>query len=195
MAIWILGVGVFYYGLHKARPSLLLGACAGGILLGFCWGQAFIADPSDASDVRFIKRVQSQVPADTPLWIDASSSRQGKKGELDFFRIAFYLRPTAQLVQNLTFLRDQNIHAPQGYVVARLHDQTWLKQLGDVRVVCSSDSTRRETSPGDRLALFDVRFDPGLRRYPAPQPDQITVMQAMGRAAGPFCGPAPRAQP
>jgi len=191
IAIWISCVGLFYYALQKARPPLLLGVCVGGILLGFCWGQTFIIDANDASDVRFIRQVESQVPLGCPLWIDASTSRQGKKGELDFFRIAFYLRPTAQLLQNLTFLRAQTIDSPEGFVVARRHDEAYLQQLGQVRVVCSSARTRREISPGDRLALFDLHFKPDLRRYPALPADRISVMQAMGRAPGPFCGPAP----
>ena len=95
------------------------------------------------------------------------------------------------MLQNLTFLRDKNIHWPQGYVVARWHDESELKQFGSVRMVCSSEKTRREISSGDRLALFELHFNPALRRYPALPPDQISVMQAMGRAPGPFCGPIP----
>ena len=186
--IWLIGVGVFYYGLKIKRPALMLASCIAGICLAYCWQQTFLAD-ENGQDTAFLLHVPGKIPDHEPLFIDAATSRQGKTGELDFFRSAFYLPAQARLLHNLTFLRDQTIHEARVCVVARAHDFDELSKLGKVRPLDQSLHTRRETSAGDRLALFELQFKPDLQRYPAPSADEITVMQAMGRAKGPYCGP------
>ena len=84
MAVWILGVGMFYYGLQTDATVAPAGRCVGGILLGFCWGQTFIADPVDANDVRFPQAGRIASATRSPLWIDAASSRQKIKRRIRF---------------------------------------------------------------------------------------------------------------
>ena len=108
---------------------------------------------------------------------------------MDFFRNQFYVRSSAVLLHNLTFLRDERLHQPSVYLITRASDEPKLRELGEPSIVLQSSKTRREKSPADRFTLFRLTFDPHLRRYPAPSPDSITTKQAMDRDAGPWCGP------
>jgi hypothetical protein len=93
------------------------------------------------------------------------------------------------LLHNLTFLRDDQITAPDAWVVTRRRDMSKLEPLGQVEVADESAKARRERSPDDRFTLFHIHFKPDLKRYP--RPPYVNTLQAMGREPGPFCGPDP----
>ncbi|HEX4125437.1 MAG TPA: hypothetical protein VHY37_11970, partial [Tepidisphaeraceae bacterium] len=104
-----------------------------------------------------------------------------------FFRNQFYLRPTAILLHNLTFLRARDITAPDAWIVTRHDDLAFLQTLGQVQIVDESAKSRREKSPEQRFTLFHLHFAPALKRYP--RPAYINTLQAMDRERGPYCGP------
>lgn len=181
--VWLVCVWLFYIGLSRRRGGVVMASLLLGMVVGYGWAQSIAAPSSDntAADMRFLREVNRVVPPDQPLMINAATYT------LDFFRLQFYLPADARLLHNLTFLRDQTITAPEVYVVTRARDEVDLRQLGQVQEIAQSEKTRRETSPQDRFTLYKLRFNPGLKRYPAP--DHIGVMEAMQRKPGPFCGP------
>ena len=180
---WIAAVMLFCGGLAFRERWISFAGAMLGIGVAYCWGQSCIPDET-APDTAFLNQVEQTVPADGLLTINA-----GLGGELDFFRNAFYVRPNALLLHNLTFLRDRRLPSDHVYVVTRHHDLAALDTLGKVHVVLVSSHTRREHSPQDRFTLFELWLSPTLTRYSAPAPDTITTMQAMGRQRGPYCGP------
>src|SRR2546421_2321289 len=181
---WVGCVVVFYWGLCKTRAGLVLGALVAGIIVACCWGQSCLPDQT-TSDTIFLKRVEAMVPRDRLLLINGDL-----KGELDFFRIGFYLRQEARLIHNLSFLRDDKITDDEVYLITRAKDQDSVNEFGHTELLLQSARTRREKSPEDRFTLYRLRFRPDLKRYPAPAADDILPMQAMGRKDGPYCGPA-----
>jgi 4-amino-4-deoxy-L-arabinose transferase-like glycosyltransferase len=154
-----------------------------GLLIVYCWGETVMPD-AVSPDTAFLQAVERTVPQNQLLTINSDLA-----GEMDFFRNQFYVRPNAVLLHNLTYLHDENLHASDVYIITRAADQSKLKTLGHVDVLLQSTKTRRERSPDDRFTLFHLTFRPDLQRYPATPPDQITTMQAMDRAPGPWCGP------
>lgn len=177
----IVSAAVLLWAISRRRSFLAAGACFIGLGFAYCWGQSVLPDIV-TEDTAFLHRVDREVPANEPLFVNSDLG-----GEMDFFRNQFYLRPSAVLLHNLTFLRDQRITAPDVWVVTRYHDVDKLERLGQVDVRDESAHSRRERSPGDRFTLFHVRFRPGLERYPAPT--YVNTLQAMGREKGPYCGP------
>src|SRR5262249_52644484 len=101
----------------------------------------------------------------------------------------FYLPARTQLLHNLTFLLDENVRAPEVYVVTRARDQQVLDRLGQTETMAQSVRSYGEHSPADRFTLFRLTFRPGLPRYPLPA--YVGVMQAMERKKGPWCGGEP----
>ena len=180
---WIGAVALFCGGMAFRERWISMAGVMLGIGIAYCWGQTCIADET-TPDTAFLKQAEQTVPADSLLTINA-----GLGGELDFFRNAFYVRPNAMLLHNLTFLRDRNLPSDHVFVVTRHHDLAKLEELGKVKELLASAHTRREHSPEDRFTLFELWLSPTLARYPAPDPDTITTMQAMGRQKGPYCGP------
>jgi len=174
-------VGYFSFGMWRRNGVMAAGACFVGIAFAYCWGQSFTPDMV-AEDTAFLHRVDREVPANRPLYVNSDLG-----GEMDFFRNQFYLRPTAGLLHNLTFLRDEKITAADVWVVTPHRDLAKLEQLGRVEVADESLKTRREKSKEDRFTLFHLYFYPGLARYPLPS--YVDTMQAMGRKKGPYCGP------
>jgi 4-amino-4-deoxy-L-arabinose transferase-like glycosyltransferase len=174
-------VAALLWALPRRNPTIAAAACFVGVAFGYCWGQSVLPDIV-TQDTSFLRRADREVPANQPLYVNSDLA-----GEMDFFRNQFYLRPSARLLHNLTFLRDQRITAPAVWVVTRYHDIDKLKELGQVEVGDESTYTRRERYPGDRFTLFYLRFRPGLDRYPAPS--YVNTLQAMGRQKGPYCGP------
>lgn len=174
-------IAVFFLGLARSSGALAAGACFVGIAFAYCWGQSFSPDMV-AADTAFLRQVEAQAPLDQPLYVNGDLA-----GELDFFRNQFYLRRSAILLHNLTYLRDQKITSPDAWVVTRQSDAAKLQKLGDVEVALTSVKTRREKSPLDRFTLFHLHFDPKLQRYP--RPAYVNTLQAMGREKGPYCGP------
>jgi 4-amino-4-deoxy-L-arabinose transferase-like glycosyltransferase len=188
-------------GANRADPAwfppvsnrLGRGFFAGTIVLGlgYSFVQSAIAATTDHTleDTAFLLRVRSEVPTGVPLFIDA---KLGPPGNLDFFRTQFYSRPSAVLIHNLSFLRDEKIHEPVGYVICRTKDEPVLATLGTVVIVDQSKQSHEERDDKakavfGKFTLYRLTFFPTLRRYPAPA--QITSLQAMERAPGPWCGP------
>jgi hypothetical protein len=177
----------------SVSPRLCRAFVAGIILLGcgYSFVQSAFAGRTDHTldDTSFLLRVRSEVPTDAPLFIDA---KMGPPGNLDFFRTQFYSRPSAILIHNLTFLRDEKIHDPVVYLICRTKDEPVLATLGTFSIVDQSRQSHEERDDKakavfGKFTLYRLTFFPNLRRYPAPT--QITSLQAMERAPGPWCGP------
>ena len=190
--IWTACAFAFVHALRRGSGAGLMASALVMLAVAYGWAQTFAAAGTDhtVADTAFLGRVQSEVPADAPLLVNA---KLGPVGNLDFFRIQFYSRPDAVLLHNLTFLRDQAIAAPTVYVIARSTSRPQLDQLGIVALVDHSTDSHEAGGRFGNFALFRLTFDPHLKRYPAPT--RITSMQAMERAEGtdpgPFCGPPP----
>jgi 4-amino-4-deoxy-L-arabinose transferase-like glycosyltransferase len=194
--VWVAVVGLTVLALRRASGPLLAGTLVGGISLCCCYAQTYLAAATDhtVADTAFLLRTRGAVPPAAPLYVDA---KLGPVGNLDFFRCQFYARPDTGLLHNLSYLRDRTITAPTVYVIARGPAESQLAQLGAVEVVDRSTDSHESVGPPParvrygNLTLFRLRFDPGLKRYPAPQ--RITSLQAMERAEstdpGPWCGP------
>lgn len=171
-------VWLFYYGLETSSRRWTLVAVLVGIGGVYSWSQTHLRDGT-VPDTQFLREdVEAKVPSGKLLAINAAI------GPLDFFRVQFYLRPDALLLQNLTYLRSDKIHGDDAYVVASVKDSDALKSLGDVQLVSRSARPPRENVP--ELALFHLTFSPDLQRYPPPK---VSPMQAMMREPGPWCGP------
>jgi 4-amino-4-deoxy-L-arabinose transferase-like glycosyltransferase len=183
IAAWLTCLAVWYTGVRRQNPRFLMAAVILGAAVTYSWGQSCLPDGT-TDDTAFLRQVDATVPQDESLMVNADL-----RGDMDFFRNCFYLRPTATLLHNLSFLRDEQIRDPDVYVVTRANDRAALQTLGQVDQVLQSPKTRREKSPDERFTLFHVTFRPDLARYPAPPPDKITTIQAMGRKKGPYCGP------
>jgi 4-amino-4-deoxy-L-arabinose transferase-like glycosyltransferase len=177
----VLCIGVFTWGISRHKGAFAAGACFVGIATAYCWGQSFTPDLV-ADDTAFLHRVDREAPTDQPLYVNSDLG-----GDMDFFRNQFYLRPTATLLHNLTYLRDQAITAKDVWVVTRSRDLVFLQTLGEVQEVDQSAKSRREKSPAERFTLFHLHFFPDLKRYP--RPPYINTLQAMDRQKGPYCGP------
>ena len=65
----------------------------------------------------------------------------------DFFRIQFTL-PDAVLLHNLSYLRDQNITAPEVYVITRARDQAKLHATWGLLTVSRPEHYDRMRSLG-----------------------------------------------
>jgi len=180
---WLICVTAFFLGFWRKDARLVMTGILCGIFTACCWGQSCLPDRT-TQDTLFLQRADALVPRDRTLFVNGDL-----KGELDFFRISFYLRPQAPLLHNLTFLRDQRITASEVYVLTRASDAEKLATLGRCDLVLQSSKTRREQSPADRFTLFRLRFHPNLLRYPAPDPATISALQAYGQKDGPLCGP------
>jgi len=181
--VWLICIGASFSGFWRKDSRLVLAGIIFGIFTVCCWGQSALPDQT-TQDTLFLKRADAIVPRDRTLFVNGDL-----KGELDFFRNSFYLRPQASLLHNLTFLRDQRITSPEVYVITRASDAEKLATLGQCDIILQSTKTRRERTPADRFTLLHLRFHPDLRRYSAPDPATISALQAYGQKDGPFCGP------
>jgi 4-amino-4-deoxy-L-arabinose transferase-like glycosyltransferase len=170
-------------GVHHRRPSIA--AATLFVLIGVTYvaGLLYTAKHFDEcrTDTRFFHqaREESKRRAE-PIYVNADLR------SMDIFRILFYLGDEAKSVHNLTFLRDEKIADPVILVLTRAKDLAKLQQLGKVNEVARSGETRREGSPGDRFALFELTYRNDLVRLPAP--NRVSPMQAMDREDGPFLG-------
>jgi len=174
-------VAAILWGLSLQSGRIVIGAFVTVLVLLYSWGQSFIPDQT-TQDTIFLRKVDATVPRGDVVFVNGDLH-----GEMDFFRICFYLGDHARLLHNLTFLRDERIKAPEAYVITRAKDRPLLDELGTTRIVLQSEKTRRERVPADRFTLFLLRFDPALRRYPPPA--RVSAAQALGRVPGPNLGP------
>ena len=171
-------VWAFYHGMWTKDGRWMLAAIVIGVGGGYSWAQTHLRDDTVA-DTRFLQQnVEAIVPKDKLLAIDASI------GPLDFFRVQFYLRPNALLLHNPSFLRSDQIHAADVYVIGSVQDQRLLEKFGETELISRSPRPPKENVP--ELALFHLTFSPDLKRYPPPP---VSPMQAMMRQPGPWCGP------
>jgi 4-amino-4-deoxy-L-arabinose transferase-like glycosyltransferase len=189
---WLVVVGTFFISLQRASARLLLTTILAALLISYSWGETFLAARTDHTldDTAFLRRAVREIPTNRQLFINANL---GPTGNLDFFRMQFYSPPRAILLHNLSYLRDENIHDSEVFVIARAKDADLLRQLG-VPVIVDQSAHSHDPPPGwtpaqASFTLFKLTFDPNLKRYPAPA--EITNMQAMQRdRTGPWCGPA-----
>jgi hypothetical protein len=197
---------MFYFGQHIEDGRWVLAAIVLGVGVAYSWGQTYW--PNDTiADTNFLHQANTIVPKDELMIVN------GAIGPLDFFRVQFYLRSDAQLIHNLTYLRGNDIHAREVWVIGRVRDLPKIEQYGSTALIAESEQAHMEPGstenfstwirarlgmrepahadigPEDRLALFRLDFRPDLKRYPPPP---VSPMQAMMRKPGPFCGPAPQ---
>ena len=172
-------VGIYYRGLAKQKPAWLFAAVIVGVGFSYSWGQSNWPDET-VDDTQFLRRVNGEVPGSKLLAID------GAVGPLDFFRDQFYLRSSTLMLHNLSYLRSTEITGGDVYIVARMYDQAALQTLGAVQTIDQSEHSRRQKLPGQQLTLFHLFFKSDLQRF---APPKISVMQAMERESGPYCGP------
>jgi 4-amino-4-deoxy-L-arabinose transferase-like glycosyltransferase len=184
IVLWNASVWAFYHGLWRKDVRWLLAAIVIGFGGAYSWKQTHLRDDTVA-DTQFLRQdVEAAVPRDKLLTINAAV------GPLDFFRIQFYLRSDAVLLHNLSYLRSDQIHASDAYVVGRIQDLPLLQSLGNVETVAQSWRPKKVNVP--QLALFHLIFSRDLKRYPPPP---VSPMQAMMRQPGPWCGPELTASP
>jgi 4-amino-4-deoxy-L-arabinose transferase-like glycosyltransferase len=173
-------------GLSGRSGRWVLAGLLAGLTVFAAWGQSVLATSGRNRnlDIYFLARVRQVAAPDIPLLIDTRGPAD-MGGSLEFFRQQFYLPAGTVPLQNLTFLRDQRISADKVYVLTRYRCRSLLSAFGSWRII--EESGQKATAgPSDHYALFLLTFAPGLERYPAPP---ISVMQALGQAAGPTCGP------
>jgi 4-amino-4-deoxy-L-arabinose transferase-like glycosyltransferase len=182
-SVVVVGSALSALGLHHRRPqwaaATLFGIVASVYLGGFLYAARYYDECRGDTQFFLLAREESQ-NRQRPIYVNADLR------SMDIFRILFYLDDRARSVHNLTFLRDQRIDRPVILVLTRAKDLGKLQQLGDVQEIVRSPETRREGSPGDRFALFELTYRTDLVRLPAPA--RVSPMQAMDREEGPFLG-------
>ncbi len=174
---------IFYRGLSRASNAWMLAALLIGFGGAYAWTETHLRDET-VPDTLFLKnQVNAAVPTNELLAVDA------EVGPLDFFRVQFYLRSSAKLLHNLSYLRSDQIHSADAYVVTKVQNQAALNELGTATLIARSPRRHQQNVPD--LALFHVVFAPNLKRYPPPP---VNPMQAMMRQSGPWCGPPLKTQ-
>src|SRR5206468_9812895 len=96
----------------------------------------------------------------------------------------YYSEQPTKLLHNFSYLHDDEIQAPEIYVIARRLSEPQLREYGTPTLVCESPHSRSEKTPDERWALFQLRFRDSLTRVHGGA--AISPMQAAGRAPGPF---------
>jgi len=181
IAVWLTCVALFYLGLLNRRPAFLLAAILLGIGVAYCWGQSCLSN-DETQDTILLHTAERLTPANAPLLVN------GSVDSLEFFRNQFYLRPSAILIHNLSYLQSTQFAGDDDvYVITRAGDLPAIQKLGQVQMLAQSAKANREKKPADRFTLFELHFTPGLQRY---SPPPVSVKQAMQRDPGPWCGPA-----
>ena len=182
--IVLVGTALIARALWLQRSALLAGGFIGTVAAILACVEICFTPENDRTraDTVFVLRSNNKVPREAPLFINSDVDT------LDFFRLQFYARADAHLLHNLTFLRARDIAAPLVYVITRRRDEARLAKLGRVECVDVSERSHNDAGlPAGRFALFRLSFAPDLVRYDRPM--NITNMQALSRAPGPFCGP------
>jgi hypothetical protein len=185
VSVWIVCVLMFYHGLWLRDARWLVGAFLVGFAVTAGWWQCVGVgrDPATMADLQFAREIRAGVEQSRfqPLMFKATIG-------LDFFRLQFNLPPSAQLLHNLSYLRDRSIQTPVVYVITRAEDAGKLSELGCAEQLMQSQRPYDRQNDQRRLTLFRLTLRPDLDRYPLPP--GVGVMQAMERRAGPWCGPA-----
>lgn len=130
-----------------------------------------------ADDRQFVARVQAELPdAATLVVLD-------DVGPLDASWMLYYLDGRAQLLHNVTFLRDEK-WGTTVHVVTRRCYESQLREYGETKVLFESAHSRDESQGIEaRFGLYEVRLRADLARVRGPV--YFSPMQATGRAAGP----------
>jgi hypothetical protein len=158
-----------------------VGACVGVVAINsfFYIHRARYLD-SYEGDEAFVDQVKAIASNDRPLLVICDVH------PLTSSWLLYYLGERAQLLHNITFLRDDRLTAPQVYLVCRHEEEAALAEYGVARELARSARTRGEGSAEQRWTLYDLRFHPHLARMPGDV--RISPLQATGRAPGPFLG-------
>ena len=180
--VWLSSIAIFFVGLKRRDAVWLVAAIVIGFGFFAGWMQWCVISRDDRSlaELRFLKQVDTIVPPDQTVLINADGAA------LEFFRVQFGLRHAQHLLQNLTYLRLPDFQSPDVFVITRVRDTTRLGELGRVEELARVDPTTRQKVDADAFALFRLHFAAGVARQS--QPRYIGVMQAMGRKPGPWVG-------
>lgn len=177
------GATVAARGLHHARPYFASATLFASVVILYAGGLVFTARYLDEcrNDTHFFHQV-AKTAREQGKRVVVNADQQS----MDVFRILFYMGPSADPIHNLTFLRDARFEERSVLVLSRTRDLERLQTLGRVRVLSHSDGARREISPADRFALFELEFDDEVDRLV--NNTRVSPMQAMDRESGPYLG-------
>ena len=173
-AWWVIG--------RRQERLAFLGTCAVAIAVHcavYEYRTRFAEDY--AGDRVFIEEVRTTA-ADKPLLV--LNEAHPHNHPLNASWLLFYVGEHAQILHNVTYLRDEKYSMPEVYVLCRASDEPTLTEYGNVRPVVQSKKTRFEKSPLDRYTLYELRFHPYLSRVPGNI--RMTPIQATGRDKGPY---------
>jgi len=130
-------------------------------------------------DSVFLREAASLTPAGQPVLVENDEANP-----LNASWFLYYLHGRGRILQNLTFLRGDDLRESEVYLITRSGRRAELEEYGSADLMAQSVETRGEKSSEDRWSLFRLRFRDGLRRLPAHV--RITPAQAAGLDAGPF---------
>jgi 4-amino-4-deoxy-L-arabinose transferase-like glycosyltransferase len=128
-------------------------------------------------DTAFLYEVRRAIPLDQPLMINSADEA------LEGLRMQYYIGDTVYFLHNLSFVRDDRVHAADVYVVTRYSRMPELAKYGQVEEMLRCKQSRREQSEADRWTLFHLHLRADLPRKNADV--RISPMQAMYREPGP----------
>jgi hypothetical protein len=175
-------VGVFalHWGATRPNGRTAFVTVFGLLIAVYCGQYSYKTHYLDRyrDDTAFVYETRALVPHDMPIFINYDDHT------LEGFRTLFYLDTNAKLLQNFTWLLDENIRDKEVYIIGRGHSAEKLARYGSVQPVLQSKHTRGESSPADRWTLFLLRFRDDLARRPADV--YMKCMQASGRMPGPY---------
>ncbi|MGL4549803.1 MAG: ArnT family glycosyltransferase, partial [Gemmataceae bacterium] len=141
------------------------------------WGKEVVDGQSAGprGDLAFVAAVNRLVPAGRPVLV------LDGWGPLDPSWSLYYFHGRARLLHNATFLRAVGGEA---YVVTRVRQAGELPAFGTAEHLLTSEVSRNERSPADRLTLYKVTRPDAVARHAG----RVTIspMQATGRAEGPY---------
>lgn len=152
-----------------------------GLVVAGHWSKelvVWVESPGLRGDLAFVRETQRRVPANAPLLV------LDTWGPLDASWSLFYFEGRAKLLHNISFLREARLVDREVYVVSRSWLMTDVGRYGACETVLTSEKSRNEKSPADRLTLYRVRLHDGLVLHR--EPVYISPMQATGRAEGPY---------
>ena len=179
-AIGVMHVGAWLKTRWPRVGAMQLATCVvAGVIIASGAIQLRLAGRDDrtAAELALVAKVKELVPPGEPVLINADL------GSLGFFRVQYMVRHDQRLLHNLSYLLDPAYDRPQWYVLTRTADQHYLARLGEVKTLAAAKVSPKDKTAGHNLALFEVTPKAGLKRV---EPASVSVLQAMGRAPGPW---------
>ena len=162
------------------RPEIALVTGFAGLFLcytiGFAYKGAYLHRSRE--DTAFLFKARKMVPVDQPLMLNSADEA------LEGLRMQFYVGDSVYFLHNLSFVRDERVHASDVYVVTRYNRKEALEKYGQVEPILKCEHSRREQSEADRWTLFHLHLRDDLPRKNAAV--RISPMQAMYRTPGPL---------